>query len=86
MWVRSQDKTTIVNVEMVEIREWDNTIIGHSFSRVVELGSYSTEEKVLKVLIHLILHINAIEKSKITGTLPRDITNMVFQMPKDDEV
>lgn len=71
MWIRSQDKTRLVNVEIVAVREYDSVIVGHNFSSVVELGSYSTKAKALNVLDEICYQINSLS---------------IYQMPADDDV
>lgn len=71
MWIRSQDKTVLVEVNEICIEEktkiWSDGYL---------IGKYSTEEKALKVLdeIQELIYFNA----KDNG--------FTYQMPKDDEV
>lgn len=77
MWIRSQSKKVLLNVNQVTINntkdESEYYIHGYSERGIDILGAYSTEEKALKVLDY-------IEDSL---EYPH---NTVFQMPQDDEV
>lgn len=90
MWIRSQDKELLKNVNSIEIIEFDGekytTIQGDGW----HLGVYSTKEKALKVLDEIQ---NAIENNSYysidnfclnTYALKRG--TQVYQMPADDEV
>lgn len=83
IWIRSQDKKTLVNVEEIRIMNKDITI--YCGSGV--LGTYSTEEKALKVLDRIVTFIDLgyIYKIDEFGNEMRSFT-IVFQMPADDEV
>lgn len=77
MWIRSQSKKALLNVNQVVINntkdESEYYIHGYSERGIDILGVYSTEEKALLVL-------DMIEKvSMYSG-------NTLFQMPADDEV
>lgn len=77
MWIRSQSKKALLNVNQVVINntkdESEYYIHGYSERGIDILGVYSTEEKALLVL-------DMIEKvSMYPG-------NTLFQMPTDDEV
>ena len=69
MWIRSQDKKTLVNVEEIRIMNKDITI----FCGSAILGTYSTEEKALKVL------------DKIEDMIRYECCG-VFQMPSEEDV
>lgn len=93
MWIRSQTKNALVNINFIRIINDGNyclicgaTIYGYDY----ELGFYSTEEKAMKVLDMI--------QNAITGTrfeftdIVRDCDlagieiHNVFKMPKDEEV
>ena len=85
MWIRSQDKKSLVNVSAVEIEVDTNAQVVRGFgdsTSVIdywELGEYSTEEKAIKVLDmiqELILY------TYYGGNEPKKL----FQMPQDSEV
>lgn len=80
MWIRSQNKKSLLNVnQVVTIPSVDKSkyFICNSLEKEsVTLGVYSTEEKVLKVLDEIQYNIELFE---------HELT-MVFQMPQDDEV
>ena len=96
MWIRSQDKNVLINVELVQVIEYDLEILGHSGARVGCIGKYSTKEKALKVLDMIQEFINCIEEYKAQGEYKREIVSgcneirrlntFVFQMPQDSEV
>lgn len=77
MWIRSQSKKSLLNVNQVVIKntkdESEYYIHGYSERGIDILGVYSTQEKALKVL-------DAIEESL---EYPY---NEVFEMPQDEEV
>ena len=73
IWIRSQDKETIMNCNELGIVFKDNKSI---YSNGYVLGTYSSRKKALKVLDMI--------QSFINNELIRDY--MVFQMPQDDEV
>lgn len=90
MWIRSQDKELLKNVNSIEIIEFDGekytTIQGDGW----HLGVYSTKEKALKVLDEIQ---NAIEDTGFYridnighGTYAFSKGVLVYQMPQDDEV
>lgn len=98
MWIRSQDKSTLLNVNLVRIHDCGDRclIIGSMDRYEYELSLYSTKEKALKVLGEIQ---NAISDSVIiNGKLycsPRRSNeshatttkrNVIYIMPLDDEV
>lgn len=78
MWIRSQDKLLLTNVDTsngIMINEYpDECLISLEYANTsFKLGEYSTEEKALKVL-NDIQEFNECTYSEM------------FQMPQDDEV
>ena len=88
MWIRSQDRKTLSNVNNLYVR-----VIGKCYaisSDKCDLGKYSTEEKAMKVMDMI--------QNAITGTrfeftdIVRDCDlagieiHNVFNMPQDSEV
>jgi hypothetical protein len=78
MWIRSQDKLLLTNVDTsngIMINEYpDECLISLEYANTsFKLGEYSSKEKALKVL-------DAIEESL---EYPY---NEVFEMPQDEEV
>lgn len=71
MWVRSQDKTILMDVKEFKLESGKNNFIVGFNGCFKDLGIYSTKEKALKVLDMI---------QKFIGT------NDVFQMPQDSEV
>ena len=76
MWIRSQDKELLKNVNSIEIIKFDGekytTIQGDGW----HLGFYSTREKALKVLDQIQYNIEPFEHE----------STMVYQMPQDEDV
>ena len=90
MWIRSQDKELLRNVNSIEIIKFDGekytTILGDGW----HLGVYSTKEKALKVLDEIQ---NAVENTSYynidnlcLGTYALKRGSQVYEMPQDDEV
>lgn len=76
MWIRSQDKKDLINSKNLGIRKRLNEHVVVSISECGDfypLGSYSSEEKALKVL-------DRIEE------LIENQCGLTFYMPQDDEV
>lgn len=94
MWIRSQDKKTLVKVDMVELLNYENSIVAYTSIKVEDLGKYSTKEKALKVLDMIVNYINSGGRMFVTDQHKTDFGMSavyekklgVFQMPKDDEV
>lgn len=76
MWIRSQTKTGLVNINFMRVINDGNfcLICGATTDGCdYELGIYSTEEKALKVLDEI--------QKRTEYLCPK-----AFQMPQDDEV
>ena len=90
MWIRSQDKRTLIKFEDIEISGTEIVTIARY--GVAKLGIYSTEEKALKVLDMIEKIIDEQEEFKAQGeerkgnNSYRRMIKFVFQMPQDDEV
>lgn len=80
MWIRSQSKKVLLNVNQVVINnnkdKSEYYIYGYSERGIDILGFYSTQEKALKVLDQIQYNIEPFEHEP----------TMVFQMPVDNEV
>ena len=88
MWIRSQDRKTLLNVSALHVVPSSEGF--EIISGLYALGYYSTEEKAMKVMDMI--------QNAITGTrfeftdIVRDCDlagieiHNVFNMPKDDEV
>ena len=79
MWIRSQDRTILRNVNDLFI---DNNKSGYmvcSDLNSIILGEYSTEEKAMKVM-------DMIENAIIEHEISNFKIKIIFYMPKDDEV
>lgn len=96
LWVRSQDKKTFVKLDMVELLNYENSIVAYTSIKVVDLGKYSTQEKAMKVLNMIEEQINLTEEYRTQGedviesenSVARKsrLVRFVFQIPQDDEV
>lgn len=80
MWIRSQDRKALLNVDQVLISPsvngsiyYINDSLGEESN---ELGIYTSEEKALKVLDQIQYNMEPFEHEP----------TMVYQMPQDDEV
>lgn len=76
MWIRSQNKKYLINCKNLGIRKMPNNYVVALISECADfyqLGSYSTEEKALKVLDEI--------QNRTKYLCPK-----AFQMPQDDEV
>lgn len=79
MWIRSQSKKVLLNVNQVVINntkdESEYYIHGYSERGIDILGFYSTEEKALEVLDYI--------QSEIQSNVYDEQT--VFEMPNDED-
>lgn len=94
MWIRSQSKKVLLNVNQVTINntkdESEYYIHGYSERGIDILGAYSTEEKALKVLDEI--------QDAIEDTFYYNIENLgcgsyalkkgceIYEMPQDEDV
>ena len=89
MWIRSQNKETLINCNVIEYNDFyvENAIVATSetISRTI-VGKYSTKEKALKVLDMIHNKIIELDKNKFLGMTEEIYKRCVFQMPQDDEV
>ena len=89
MWIRSQNKETLINCNVIEYNDFyvENAIVATSetISRTI-VGKYSTKEKALKVLDMIEERIIEIDKTKFFGSKEEVYISNVFQMPYDYEV
>lgn len=93
MWIRSQDRKTLLNVDAFYIGSSEKGYVICSANRL--LGTYSTEKKTMNVMDGIqnclcrgTKSYHTVEPvSVINGFQPYKIEREhVFQMPKDDEV
>lgn len=93
IWVRSQNKEVLVEVENLAIFSKEGSYEIHSYTEC--LGKYSTKEKALKVLDMIQERIQKGSKYKrrvvyyaqeYQGRNDYDYGEIVFPMPQDDEV
>ena len=76
MWIRSQNKKYLINCKNLGIRKMLNKYVVAIISECADfytLGSYSSEEKALKVLDEI--------QKRTEYIYPK-----VFQMPSDEDV
>ena len=100
-WIRSQDKTRLVECICFEIGQETSAIFGYAINGSLILGKYSTEEKALKVLDMIQKYIGGKTKYYIAQDIGNpngyhvvDDMNIpmfyckdgIFQMPADEEV
>lgn len=95
MWIRSQSKKVLLNVNQVVINntkdESEYYIHGYSERGIDILGVYSTEEKALNVLDEIQEKIEYPYPSKIVPSIGTNCYHLIennkfYQMPQDDEV
>ena len=95
MWIRSQDRNTLRDVNELYINKSKNSCMVCSELDSIILGTYSTEEKALKVLDMIQKQIVFCSESYeiVRPILKSDPfepywrkREVVFNMPKDDEV
>ena len=98
IWIRTQDRNRILFCDCFRIEKNVNkkyNIIGGELGveTAVELGTYKTKEKALKVLDDIQEHINDSDNYNLGNlkdpnyhTITKDLINPVFQMPTDEEV
>lgn len=71
MWIRSQDRKILTEINNLDIDDINQIWDGSSL-----LGKYSSEEKALKVLDQIQYNLEPFEHEP----------TMVFQMPQDEDV
>lgn len=95
MWVRSQDKNSLINCNefyIVTLFSGGYSINCKTTTIVKELGTYSTKEKAVKVLDDIQKAIRLLKGKELTALLaPRTLVhintdNYVIEMPTDEEV
>lgn len=96
MWIRSQNKYTLINTNTIRICEDDRDdcddylICGYSDGYDHELGVYSTFEKALIVLyeiqsVIMYKQLCVIDKAP-RGSYALNKGSQVYQMPQDEDV
>ena len=88
MWIRSQDKRFLLNIDNAFVVERE--FVGITSYSIyyhkeidIDLGVYSTYKKALKVLDKIQCFINNLKYSK---AMEKVMGYYIFQMPQDDEV
>lgn len=91
MWIRSQDKELLRNVNSIEIIKYEGekytTIVGDGW----HLGAYSSHEKALKVLDEIQTSIMAehqfrIDELNCTRNYFGKEYKEIYRMPQDEDV
>ena len=80
LWIRSQDKENLINVNKIEIIDFCDAYKSAIWGDDILLGKYSSKEKALKVLDM----IQEFIKNMYVGMT--NYTGKSFQMPLDSEV
>lgn len=85
LWIRSQDKTTLIRSYEIYISEQPNTYLIRAEKTSHILGSYSTFERTLEVLDEIQNKINLINLGHDFGSPMIDLKNptYIYQMPKE---
>lgn len=95
MWIRSQCKKSLLNVNQVVINntkdESEYYIHGYSERGIDILGVYSTQEKALKVLDEIQKRIEYPGSTLVSPTALKNYYRLIpagqfYQMPADNEV
>lgn len=83
MWIRSQDRKTLVNADKFSVSKEHEVFRIYSVNSF--LGEYSTEEKAMKVMDMIEDTILKCEAMR-TGYAEYDFGAFVFDMPADKDV
>lgn len=91
MWIRSQDKERLIKPDYIRINETDILATTYSDGFYVTIGTYSSQEKALKVLDMIQNQINMNEEFASQGENHNNngslrLIKFVYQMPLDSEV
>lgn len=91
MIIRSQDKKNIVNfnnIKNIKVQGWENIfdICVAEYNFFEKIGTYSTEEKAMKVLDMIQDAYCRMEDVKCHAVTPTKEDSFCFQMPQDSEV
>lgn len=95
MWIRSQSKKVLLNVNQVVINNTKDKseyyIYGYSERGIDILGVYSTQDKALKVLDEIQRKVEYPGSTLVSPTSLNNYyrltpTGQFYQMPQDDEV
>lgn len=85
LWIRSQDKTTLIRSYEIYISEQPNTYLIRAKRTSHILGSYSTIKRAIEVLDEIQNKINLINLGHDFGSPMIDLKNLtyIYQMPED---
>ena len=85
LWIRSQDKTTLIRSYEIYISEQPNIYLIRAKRTSHILGSYSTIERALEVLDEIQNKINLINLGHDLGSPMIDLKNpsYIYEMPED---
>lgn len=85
IWIRSQDRKTLTNVNDIYIR-LSGKGCAICTGKGMDLGVYLSEEKALKVIDSIQGAITGKDKRNVVVSFNNIEYHNVFKMPKDDEV
>ena len=85
LWIRSQDKTTLIRSYEIYISEQQNTYLIRAKRTSHILGSYSTIGRAIEVLDEIQNKINLINLGHDFGSPMIDLKNptYIYQMPQE---
>lgn len=89
MWIRSQDEKRLIDANKVYICKLGNGEYGLYVSDYASflIGTYSTEEKAIKVMNLMENHIRCLESYKLHIFEPLNRNDcFIFYMPQDEDV
>ena len=85
MWIRSQDKLKLIDANYIRVNGIDIEAINIGTYAII--GTYSSQEKALKVIDRIEKTLNKGELiEQVDGRMYYKHKNTVFQMPLDSEV
>ena len=85
MWIRSQDKLKLIDANYIRVSRIDIEAINIGTYAII--GTYSSQEKALKVIDRIEKALNKGELiEQVDGRMYCNHKNTVFQMPLDNEV
>ena len=82
MWIKSQDKTILVNTDCLMIAGKTRIVATNDINEYLLIGEYKTSERALSVLKEIQCRIETMEQAKISTTVMK-ISFYVFEMPEE---
>ncbi len=83
LWIRSQDKTTLIKSYEIYISEQQNKYLIRAKRTSHILGSYNTIERALDVMNEINNYKDKIEKAHFLGMTESEFVSSTFQMPEE---